>query len=800
MRRPITFLFLAVISGITIQYHLSISPAVLILISAGVFMLLFLSLWRKTERGNACRLIFLFCLAALIGCWYFFAAERFHDPLESQIGKQVCLEGRVITYQLKGDYGTQLLIRSEGFDRLLSLKGIVSAPQKLVGRNVQITGTVEIPSGRRNPNTFDYQLYLRTRGIHVLVSAWTDDLHWAEGKENRLSNGLAQLKYHFAESLQEEMTPENHGILMGMLFGDRSFLSDDLYDLFQKNGTAHILSVSGLHVGIVYLYISRLLGNRKHLLFYGLCTIFLLFYAALADFSPSVVRAVSMIVVHMVAKVTHQRYDFLCSASICALAMILWNPYALFHVGFQLSYLAIFCLAVFMPLLNRWADFLGEAFHRDRLTAVLCYLTPLLAIQVGMAPITAYLFNYFSFAAFFANVPIVAISGAVIPIGISLLFLSLMGGAPFGIGTQAAELLVAAMVKINGICSASDIGYFLVTSPSPAILFLFYALLFFLCSESFRILYQRKHWSHTLLCLLVFFLLTGAAHGVLGEDRKTTALFFIDVGQGDGLYLRTAGGKHILIDGGGSANYNVGKKLLLPFFLKNGVKKIDLAIVTHHHDDHYLGFTQLCKEFPVKSFATYEANQLREEQILEETGLGPENLIYLVAGDRIEIEEGIWVDVLYPEKKDLDEYERLTQKDADENEISLLMKVSVHGLSVLMTGDMGFSGEDAVMNREDSIALLKSDILKVGHHGSRYSTGDLFLSAVDPQTAIFQVGKNNFGHPHPLVIEKCAKNDIMIYRNDTDGAIMIKHKPKENRWHIETMAPNNTHSGESIRN
>lgn len=799
MRRPITLLFLALISGIAVQYHLQIKAGILALVSAGLIVLLFLS-WRRKAKGSTCQLLLLFSFVAVMGSWYFFAADHFHDPLERQVGQRVVLAGRVLTYQLKGDYGTQLLVRSQGHDRLLSLQGTFSAPEDLVGRKVQVSGMVEMPSGRRNPNTFDYRLYLQTKGIHVIISAWADDVTWDNQIDNPLANQLSHLKHHFAASLGQEMSPEAHSILLGMLFGDRSWMSDDLYDLFQKSGTAHILSVSGLHVGIVYLYISRILGNRKHLLFYGLCAVFLLFYAALAEFSPSVVRAVSMIMVHMVAKVTQQRYDFTCSASACALGMILWNPYALFHVGFQLSYLAIFCLAVCLPVLNRWADAIGEITGRDWLTALLRHLAPLLAIQVGMAPVTAYLFNYFSFAAFLANLPIVAISGLVIPVGISLLFLSLLGGVPFGIGAQAAELLVTIMVKVNELCSAAGIGYSVVTSPSPGALFLFYCLLFFLCSEYFRILFQRKKWQKVLLSVLVFLLLTVAVHGVLGEDRKTTALFFIDVGQGDGLHLRTAGGKNILIDGGGSLNYNVGKKVLLPYFLKNGVKTIDLAIATHHHDDHYLGFTQLCKELPVKSFATYEANQLRQDQILAETGLPPENLIYLVAGERIEVEEGIWIDILYPKRHGQDEYARLTQKDADENEISLLMKVTVQGLSVLMTGDMGFSGEEAILASEEGSALLKSDILKVGHHGSRYSTGDLFLETVDPQIAIFQVGKNNFGHPHPLVIEKCAKNDIMVYRNDEDGAIMIKLKPKENRWHIETMAPNSTLLGESIRN
>ncbi len=270
--------------------------------------------------------------------------------------------------------------------------------------------------------------------------------------------------------------------------------------------------------------------------------------------------------------------------------------------------------------------------------------------------------------------------------------------------------------------------------------------------------------------------------------------------QGDCLHIRTPEGRNILIDGGGNQNYKVGEKILLPYLLKNGVKKIDLAIVTHLHDDHYLGIEQLAGKMEIKNLGIYEANRLRELEILAETGLHKQDMLYLTKGDRIRIEKDVWIDVLYPEEHSEDVYETLLLEEKDENRSSLIVKIYYRGLTVLMTGDLGLEGEQEIMrNYEENPVVLAADVLKVGHHGSKYSTGDEFLDVVDPKIAVFQVGKNNFGHPHPSVIDKCAKKGIIVYRNDLNGAIIFTYDEnlwnveEEQSWHIKVLLRKSTH-------
>ena len=786
MRRPVIFLFLSFIFGIALEYHLILEPFHF-LISAGIITAAYLiSRILKWQQGLV-RLICLFLLVILLGSVYFYLAENHEDPLESAEGKIRTVEGRIVTIQIKDADSWQMLITAQnGGKRLIQVKGAMEDPEEYIGKWAVVRGTVTLPAGRRNPGLFDYRLYLKTKGVRVILQSNSGQIMLRQGGSSVVFSQLAHLKYGFLNKLEKEMEPEAFGLMIGMLFGDCSFISDDTYEAFQKNGIAHILSVSGIHVGIVYLCISRLLGNRKTRTFYLITALMLVFYAALSEFSPSVVRAGVMIFIHMFSKVSYRRYDFISCTSASALGMLLVNPFYLFNAGFQLSYLAVFCLAAMLPWVNRKLSIMEESGRSEILIGGLRYFSPLLIIQIGMAPMTAYLFNYFSVASFFLNLPIIAISGIIIPLGIGLIPVSFLGGLFFGVGAQAAELLIDIMLWLNKLFYLPGIGFFNIISPPIFLLLVFYGFFFFLSSEFLRILYQRRRRKAISVCCSLIIMLSAVVSAAAGTDFHNAELVFVDVGQGDCLHIRTPEGRNILIDGGGSQTYEVGEKILLPYLLKNGIKSIDLAIATHMHDDHYLGIEQLAGKMKIRQLGIYEANRLREKEILNDTGMQKQDMLYLTEGDRIRIGKDIWIDVLYPEEHSEEEYDKLLLEEKDENGSSLILKVYYKGLTVLMTGDLGFDGEQEIMDYyEDNPGALDADVLKIGHHGSRYSTGDPFLVAVNPKVAVFQVGKNNFGHPHPSVIDKCAKKGIIVYRNDLNGAIIFTYD--ENLWNVDSM-------------
>jgi competence protein ComEC len=175
---------------------------------------------------------------------------------------------------------------------------------------------------------------------------------------------------------------------------------------------------------------------------------------------------------------------------------------------------------------------------------------------------------------------------------------------------------------------------------------------------------------------------------------------------------------------------------------------------------------------PVDRVAVYEGNRPRGAEISEATGIPADRVLYVFAGERVTLDEDVYVEILFPEKQDDAAYDRMLLEE-DENKNSLLMKLVYRNASVLMTGDLGFEGEDAILESIGD-APLRSTVLKVGHHGSRYSTGDNFLVAVAPAAAVIQVGKNTYGHPHPDILGKLEKAGAPVYRNDLNGAILFR--------------------------
>ena len=228
---------------------------------------------------------------------------------------------------------------------LLRVFGTDIDPKVLIGAEINATGLVSLPDPRRNPKCFDYRMHLKTIGIHTLLTCSDTEVSLVAGSRYTLPglflNAIGNLRISVIEQLRNHLDSDHVSLFTGMLFGDKSGIDEDVYESWQKNGIAHILSVSGLHMAMVYAFIVRLTGNRKGL-FQSIVSIICLFcYAALAQFSPSVTRAGIMILTHITARLLKKRYDLPTGAGLAAGIILAANPLQLFNVGFQLSFLAI---------------------------------------------------------------------------------------------------------------------------------------------------------------------------------------------------------------------------------------------------------------------------------------------------------------------------------------------------------------------------------------------------------------------------------------------------------------------------
>lgn len=798
MRRPAAFVCGAYMLGMAIELFLKFNQFIIFIIAicATSAMIVCMELYKNHRLRWSKEHLCLFFIALILGIagliQYSYQWNKI-GFLEKNQGEYLKIQGQVVCVTEKDKENHKLILavhKLEGMGKLprkekilINVYGTYPEYYTLQGRIIQTVGFIELPSTRRNPKTFDYKMYLKTKNISTIMSVRAENIQVSDQTNNYYLNYLSKVKYIFKCNIYRLFDEQLAGLLMGMIFGDNSGLSEELYESFQKNGICHVLAVSGLHIGALYGCVNAILGGRKKIKFYMITVVILFFYASLANFCPSVMRAVLMITLHIVSKYMNCKYDMFTAGAITMAVMVGYNPMSLLNLGFQLSFLAIFTLAVVLPAAER-----------------LCHnsITAIVVIQAGMAPISAFSFNYFSFSAFITNIPVIFLSGILIPLGMLLLFFSTIAAilpdwdlvtsfvnSGFLITGILVEFFSKLLLFINNLAFIDNVSYKYVISPPLWTILLYYCTLFFISSETYRIMWQRKHYKQIVKTITAIICITLIFGNSQKDGFESVQLTFVDVGQGDCLLIKTPEGKNVLIDSGGSSQYDVGKKLLLPFLLKNGVKKIDMAIITHLHTDHVGGLCSLSKELPVKKVGIYEGNQLISHEVEGRIGVAAEHFVYLVEGQKVQIGKDLQIEVLYPGKKTFEEYTQIMDNEKDENAICLVMKVVFKGVSVIMTGDIDTTGEKGVLE-ENLNNCLKTDILKVAHHGSKYGSSQEFLEEVKPKIAIVQVGKNIYGHPDIQTLERLENAGAVVYRNDIQGAVGVEIN-KDGKVKIHTM-------------
>ena len=673
------------------------------------------------------------------------------DYLERLEGNTASVTGRVVSIVKKDDEYFKLQLsdvsiisdngaRSYKKKILVNVYSDIADYRTVLWDIVYITGEVSIPKERSNPGTFDYRRYLKSIGIRCIITA--------ENIENvKKAGGIAALlksaKCRTAD-IFESALGDDSAVVMGLLFGETSGIDEDIIETFRRGGTAHVLAVSGLHLGLLYSFLCRFKRKKRSIPADIAIVLALSAYTALAGFTASVVRACLMIFIHIAGNHLNRRYDLISSTCVSMIIILAVNPMQIYSAGFQMSFLAVITLGIMIPLIQK---------------KIKGILLPMIAVQTGMVPYTMYVFNYVSLTSVISNIPVYFIAAAMIPAGISVIAFCWLP-----VIAKPAAMITGLFVKLllwcNDFTYMGGVFTFDVASPSVIFLAVYYIFIFYMCSEAGQIALIRRNYKK-IAAVFAAAVICGAGCSVyLSDGFEKTDMVFVDVGQGDCLHIK-AGGKNLLIDGGGSFNYNVGKSTLKPYLLKNGVTKIDMAIATHLHTDHYQGLKELSQTYRIKKLGVYEANSVNENHLKKE--FKTDEILYLAAGDVINMGRNVSVEVLSPDRGNpLDE--------KDENKNSLVLRVNVKGSSVLMTGDIDEKGEKTLIADTD----IKTDILKIAHHGSRYSSCEKFIAVAAPKIAVIQVGKNTYGHPSEEVIKRLEEHKITVLRNDEQGAVGIR--------------------------
>ncbi|HHY90638.1 MAG TPA: DNA internalization-related competence protein ComEC/Rec2, partial [Clostridiales bacterium] len=477
---------------------------------------------------------------------------------------------------------------------------------------------------------------------------------------------------------------------------------------------------------------------------------------------PSVLRAATMLGLLIIAPLLNRKYDSLSAIAVVALFLLIINPLLIFHVGFQLSFAAVLSIVLLYPKILEKITFLPPFWAQS--------IAVIISAQIGTIPIVAYHFHFISIAAFFINIPIVLLAGYVMPLGL-ITIVSAFIFYPLSVFLgKILFILLKIMVILTELAASMPMASVQTVSPSIFFVICYYFFLFIISAEKCLPegiwVQKRKKLCGLLIALYL------AVWGISYLFPQNAEVIFVDVGQGDCTVIRTPKRKTILIDGGGNydwsaQSWDVGEDVLVPFLLRNGIRHIDMVILSHPHRDHIGGllsvFSHLKVDILFRGVGNYESEDLK---ILEELCKKNHVQIYLLQqGDQIQIEKDIHMEVLFPEKWNG------AISDEEANNHSLVCLIRMKGIDILFTGDIE---KETEMKLTEKYPDLRADILKAAHHGSNTSNTEKWIRLLRPRMAVIQVGKNLFGHPSQEVLERFEQNHIYVFRNDQDGAILLQ--------------------------
>jgi len=764
MRRPVLCGCILFIAGILIARFVRMSTTLWLVAAGASFFaaLLFVLLWKQEYSAlKAKSLSVSLALAILFLGAFWYSFSRYPESFsEKYVGLSVQGVGVVTSYPKENEYGMWCYLRVE--EIRAGAKGLANISKVLLktsydselmvfpGDTVIFTGVLSLPAEARNPGEFNYREYLAHQEVFLIVNSYQGEVKVAEkgqGIQTLAARGRVQVVQH----LQKILPERERGLILGMLFGDTQLMAEEEYAAYKRTGVVHLFAVSGLHVGMILGLVWFLLSffNLKPLLRLLIGAFVLTEYGFMVGWSASIIRATVMALLGLLALTIGRKNDLYNSIGAAAWIVLLLHPGELFQVGFQLSFITTIGIVYLTP----WLEKKGCS----KILAV-----PLVA-TMSSSPILAYHFCQISLISPLANILAVAVSSVATTLsflGAFFTWFSPVLATPFFLTAGfmmylLSELLIwCAEIKWAGLNVARP--------PFPLIL-LWYSFLAALPVLSYARYLIREIPFKLKAVVASLFLLT--ALFVCWPASREMEVIFLDVGQGDSILLFTPTGKTVLIDGGGtpSSSFSVGKNIVTPVLSYYGVNKIDLMLMSHHHFDHSEGLSEIIPDFQVGAFLQppSEENNEIEKMIKELCQLKKTPLKEVASGQRIILEQDVFLEVLYPSQED----------DFRGNNRSLVLRLIYQGSSWLLTGDIENEAIEKLLARGVD---LRADILKIPHHGSLTSFHPQFYEKVNPQAVVISVGKNNFNQPHPEVKKYFLQKGISVYITRDRGAILTK--------------------------
>lgn len=683
---------------------------------------------------------------------------------------------------------------------------------------------LKLPRNFKNPGRFDYAGYMRSQGIDVTGNLSRPDAITRTGRETLpLFTALPlAIKERMFAGIDRNLPQDAAALLKAMLLGEKSFLSEELRETYIATGLAHLMAVSGLHIGFVAATAFFLVYPALFSVLYrwrqewvmagyckkfavGICLVPVLFYMMVVGAKISSLRAGMFVIIYILAILVGRERSLFNSLVAAAFLILLWRPGAVLEPGFQLSFMAVFTILYgFQTLIKPQGDAIDrmgeQTWFRKMFRLGRGAITPSekilgiftasafigLAASLGTLPILIHYFNRISLCGFLMNVFMVPLASILIPLALGLLTVGLVWPWIADAFFPLVGMMMQFFLTVPEYAASFHYASMYVPTPPQLWFPLYYFILFGLCWQYYLSRQAAegnpnkpyKAWRHPfpyMLALpLIMMVVWMVAPRFPQKESDQLAITMLDVGQGESIFIEFPNHQTMLIDGGGfyKNSLDVGKLVVAPFLWRQGLRKIDYMAATHSDNDHIAGLESLLDIMKVKHFLAREntlgdrrLEKLRKKAI--EHGAQP---VLLEVGKPLVIGE-VRIIPLHPDREFIRQRDKPASEKPIGNPLSLVLRVEYREFSMLLTGDITMEAEEYLLRSQ---APLRAMVLKAPHHGSRHSSSPEFIQAVSPREVLFSVGHLNFfRHPYPTVVESYRKAGANIRRTDRHGAIKI---------------------------
>lgn len=726
----------------------------------------------------------------LLGCFLPSYYQKLSSIPESMVGQKVTVQGKIRHVLQKPSYQEIYLVdvRVRHGEQIATVNQLIlqdkSEEMFTVGDELIVEGELEEFAPATNPGQFDTKSYYKAKGIHYHI--WDGCILRRRVTKNFFYRGLNAVTCKISDIYRQTLPEEDSEVLHAMILGDKSELSSDIKNLYQKAGISHLLAISGLHISMIGLFLFKVLKKigLHHNLASILCILLIWSYGELTGFSVSTNRAVVMMVLSLAGCLVNRSYDS-CSAIACSAFLILiQEPYQLFQSGFQLSFLAVFGAVVFYPLcieylgwcfpdykkkmlmkahseyysLSVWADKITGLFRKSLLVSS--------CIQLITLPVIVCNYYEVSMYAPVLNLMVIPLASLLLLLGIGIAIvgvISLPVARFLGGGVHCIlwfyQVLCQAFQKLpyTQLVTGRPENWKLIMFAAVIVLFMVMVKL-------------HVHKAAGIFLGVASLLL------LVKTPVKGLELTMLDVGQGECIFMENEEGTTFMVDGGSTDVKEVGAFRILPFLRYSGVRVLNYCFLTHMDEDHISGVLELLdyagenQDFVLENMVlTYSATLEEKGQVVIAKAKKTGTHVLIMKQEDFVHSGDFMLRCIHPSEGFHGE---------DSNSSSMVLEVGYKEFSALLTGDVDEAGEEAILTSKE-LRYRQYSLLKVAHHGSRYSSGETFLERVKAKWAIISCGENNhYGHPHEEVLERLKKVNVNWLTTARSGAIRIRVKKK----------------------